>query len=78
MGWTYGGKLPSKYVIYAKIDKFDSKATEHKPINQNHLTMILKNVLKCAEEGYLKSIALPALGTGTLGYSIELFVKVLD
>jgi hypothetical protein len=27
VGWTYGGKLPSKYVIHAKIDKFDAKAT---------------------------------------------------
>ena len=51
MGWTSGGKLPSKYVIYAKIDNFDSKATESNKINFKHLSKVLKTVLKCAEDG---------------------------
>jgi O-acetyl-ADP-ribose deacetylase (regulator of RNase III) len=40
--------------------------------------MILKLVLDCAEEGEVKSIALPAIGTGTLGYPIKVFVRALD
>jgi len=64
------GKLKCKYVIHAAAMEPGGKASESLVRNAT------KNSLLRAEEKDLKSIAIPALGTGVGGFPIEQAAKV--
>ena len=68
---TKGGKLKAKYVIHAATMEMDFQ-TDARIIEQATL-----NSLKKAEEMGLKSIALPALGSGIGGFAIAVCARIM-
>ena len=68
---TSGGNLKAKYVIHAAGMGQDLKTDEEK------VKLATKNSLLRAEEKGIESLALPAIGTGVGGLSIDRCAKVM-
>jgi O-acetyl-ADP-ribose deacetylase (regulator of RNase III) len=68
---TKGGRLKAKYVIHAATMGIDFR-TDARIIEQSTLSG-----LKSAEEMGLKSIALPALGTGVGGFPVDRCARIM-
>lgn len=74
---TTGGNLKALYVIHAASMRLGGHTTA------NSLRLATRNTLERVEEKALKSIALPAIGTGVAGFPIEecsriMIAEVLD
>ena len=68
---TTAGNLPNKYVIHAAVMGQDLITDESK------IKMATLNSLNKADELNLRSIALPALGTGVGGFSVEQAAEIM-
>src|SRR6516162_529224 len=62
---TTGGNLKALYVIHAASMRLGGHTTA------NSLRLATRNTLERVEEKALKSIALPAIGTGVAGFPVE-------
>ena len=71
--FTSGGKLDTKYIIHAANMEFDDK----KMTDIIKIREATKNSLICAEEHDIKSIALPAMGTGIGEFPTELCAETM-
>lgn len=67
---TEGGKLPAKYIIHAASMKLGQLTTEE------NLRNSLRNSFKRATELEIKSLAVPAIGTGVGQFPFESFAKI--
>jgi O-acetyl-ADP-ribose deacetylase (regulator of RNase III) len=68
---TGAGKLPVKYIIHAAVMGQDLRTDAEK------IRRATRNSLQKADELGLKSVALPALGTGVGGLSLEECVQIM-
>ncbi len=68
---TTAGELKAKYVIHAAVMGLDLRTDEEK------IKTATKNTLKLADENKVKSIALPAFGTGVGGFPIDSAAKIM-
>lgn len=69
---TTAGTLPAKYVIHAP--------TMSKPamrIPAENVRMAMNGILKCIKQEKIKSVAIPALGTGVGGVNREVVAKIM-
>jgi O-acetyl-ADP-ribose deacetylase (regulator of RNase III) len=62
---TTGGRLKALYVIHAASRRFGGRTSAES------LRLAIHNSLQRAEEKGLKSIAIPAIGTGVAGFPME-------
>jgi len=67
---TEGGKLPAKYVIHAASMSLGQLTEE------SNLRNSIRNSLLRAKESGLKSIAIPAIGTGVGQFPFEKFAEI--
>lgn len=63
---TSAFNLPNKYIIHVSTPKFYIDLNPYELLAQS-----LHNVFRLAEENEVKTIALPAIGTGIHGFPIE-------
>ncbi len=68
---TTGGRLQSKFVIHAASMRLGGRTSEA------HLRSATRNSLKRATELKLKTIGLPAIGTGIAGFPIARCAQVM-
>jgi O-acetyl-ADP-ribose deacetylase len=68
---TDGGNLPAQKIIHAVGPRWGEGSERGK------LSNVTLECLRLAEQNRLKSIALPAIATGTLGYPIENCAKTM-
>jgi O-acetyl-ADP-ribose deacetylase len=68
---TTGGNLKALYVIHAASIRLGGQTTA------NSLRLATRNTLERAEEKALKSIALPAIGTGVAGFPVEECARIM-
>jgi O-acetyl-ADP-ribose deacetylase len=68
---TTGGNLKALYVIHAASMRLGGQTTA------NSLRLATRNTLERAEEKALKSIALPAIGTGVAGFPVEECARIM-
>lgn len=69
---TGGGKLKAKYVIHAVGPRYNID-----PEPAKYLYAAVSNSLKLADNKQLKSIALPAISTGTFGYPVKSAAEII-
>lgn len=67
---TSAGEMKAKYIVYAVGPKFQEEDMEAK------LAATIRNALIEAEKKGISSIALPAMGAGFFGVSLEISAKV--
>ena len=68
---TTGGNLKALYVIHAASMRLGGHATA------SSLRLATRNTLERAEEKALKTIALPAIGTGVAGFPVEECARIM-
>jgi O-acetyl-ADP-ribose deacetylase (regulator of RNase III) len=68
---TTGGRLKSKFVIHAASMRLGGRTSEE------HLRSATRNSLRRAAERKLKTIGLPAIGTGIAGFPMKRCAQVM-
>ena len=68
---TSGGKLPAKFVIHVAGPIWGDGDEDNK------LRCAIRHSLRLADEKHLKSIAIPAVSTGTYGFPVERGAKLM-
>jgi O-acetyl-ADP-ribose deacetylase (regulator of RNase III) len=68
---TTGGNLRAYYVIHAAVVRLHEKATADSIREATHQALLR------AEEKVIRSLALPALGTGSAGFSVEEAAQIM-
>ena len=68
---TGGGRLKARYVIHAASMRLGEETTEE------NLRLSTRSSLLCAKEKGLRSVALPAIGTGIAGFPMRRCAEVM-
>lgn len=75
---TVRAGLDKKLFTYDKYTRIDHKLLHIKPFNdQQVLRKFLRNILLAASERKINSVAIPAIGTGTLKFPPEIVFDCL-
>lgn len=69
---TGGGNLPARHVLHAASMQLGGRTT------RSALTSSMDNVFRLARENGVKTIAIPAVGTGIAGFAIDECARVMS